>query len=627
MQRYKSVRQLGDGTYGSVIKAVNKQTGEVVAIKKMKRKFYNWDECMQLREIKSLKKLNHVNIVRLKEVIRENDELFFVFEYMESNLYQSVKDRDKMIPENKIRNIMFQVLQGLAYMHKHGFFHRDLKPENLLVTKDTVKLADFGLAREIRSRPPFTEYVSTRWYRAPEVLLRARNYNSPIDIWAAGAIMAELYLLRPLLPGSSEADQIFKICSIMGTPTAQTWPEGQRLATAMNFKFPSFVPTPLSNIIPHASEEALELLTEMLRYDPQKRPTAAQCLQHRYFQVGQGPLALQMPSGPGSSFSSATNSPPSVAVASTGGASAGGSVFHLNLAAVGAHAYGSGGSGNVAVSTSAAAAPNNIGGHSSSYSSNYSGVGNGAGNGSYRAMVGSSGAGPATTATATASASGGSGMSAVQVPPIAAPSATAISSNSTGLPSLSAPARLRGAISLGGGSGTTASVLPSSTATSSSSSAAATSSAVAILNSDLQHQQYQQNLPYSHHPSAASVASAMAGSLPSESRYLRQARYMPGPGTGASSAVGGGSGTGMAAQQQQQQQGFGATHGGLYSSTPASVFGGTSSVATQPRPPLLPPSGIGQQQQRFGGSLAMQSMQTAPPPPPPQGVSRRAYGL
>ena len=113
----------------------------------------------------------------LFQVIRENDTLYFVFEYMKENLYQMMKERydhgDKLFPENAIRNMMFQVLQGLAFMHKHGYFHRDMKPENLLCTgPDLVKIADFGLAREIRSRPPYTDYVSTRWYRAPEVLLR-----------------------------------------------------------------------------------------------------------------------------------------------------------------------------------------------------------------------------------------------------------------------------------------------------------------------------------------------------------------------------------------------------------------------------------------------------------------------
>ncbi|GFH24348.1 mitogen-activated protein kinase 7 [Haematococcus lacustris] len=125
---YKVVKQLGDGTYGTVWKAINRQSNEVVAIKKMKRKFYSWEECMNLREVKSLRKLNHPCIVKLKEVIRENDELFFVFEFLECNLHQLMKDRDKFLPESRIRNWCYQILQGLAYSHKHGFFHRDMKP-------------------------------------------------------------------------------------------------------------------------------------------------------------------------------------------------------------------------------------------------------------------------------------------------------------------------------------------------------------------------------------------------------------------------------------------------------------------------------------------------------------------
>nr|XP_020035686.1 serine/threonine-protein kinase ICK isoform X2 [Castor canadensis] len=287
MNRYTTIKQLGDGTYGSVLLGRSIESGELIAIKKMKRKFYSWEECMNLREVKSLKKLNHANVVKLKEVIRENDHLYFIFEYMKENLYQLIKERNKLFPESAIRNIMYQILQGLAFIHKHGFFHRDLKPENLLcMGPELVKIADFGLAREIRSRPPYTDYVSTRWYRAPEVLLRSTNYSSPIDVWAVGCIMAEVYTLRPLFPGASEIDTIFKICQVLGTPKKTDWPEGYQLSNAMHFHWPQCVPNNLKTLIPNASSEAIQLLRDLLQWDPKKRPTASQALRYPYFHIG-----------------------------------------------------------------------------------------------------------------------------------------------------------------------------------------------------------------------------------------------------------------------------------------------------------------------------------------------------
>eukprot|EP00932_Pfiesteria_piscicida_P019087 SRR837773.592.p1 GENE.SRR837773.592~~SRR837773.592.p1 ORF type:complete len:370 (-),score=132.49 SRR837773.592:14-1123(-) len=158
-----------------------------------------------------------------------------------------------------------------------------MKPENLLITGDIVKLADFGLAREIRARPPFTDYVSTRWYRAPEVLLRSTVYNSPIDIWALGGIMAELYTLRPLMPGSSESDQLYKTCSVLGTPTPQQWPEGQKLAAQIGFRFPQMVPTKFEVLVPQANADGVHLLVNSMQWDPAKRLSTGQMLQHPYF--------------------------------------------------------------------------------------------------------------------------------------------------------------------------------------------------------------------------------------------------------------------------------------------------------------------------------------------------------
>jgi len=281
MERYKILKVVGDGAYGLVYKALNKSSGEIVAIKKIKKKFNTWDECMSLREIKSLRKLSHPNIIKLKEVIRSNNELHLIFEYIEQNIYQLTKN--KSIDNQTIKSIIYQTLSGLLYMHKNGFFHRDMKPENILIQNDSLKIADFGLAREIRSKPPFTDYVSTRWYRAPEILLRSTSYNSPVDIFALGAIMAELYIGRPLFPGSNEHDQIAKVCSVLGTPSIEMWPEGYKLASKLGLSLPNFSPLDFQKVVPSAPPEAIDLMLKMMHFDPQKRFTAAECLEHEYF--------------------------------------------------------------------------------------------------------------------------------------------------------------------------------------------------------------------------------------------------------------------------------------------------------------------------------------------------------
>ena len=170
-------------------------------------------------------------------------------------------------------------------MHDHGFFHRDLKPENLLTKGDRIKIADFGLAREIRSRPPYTTYVSTRWYRAPEISLYSVQYNSPSDLWAVGCIMAELFTLEPLFPGQNEWDQLIRITNIRGTPTRQTWAEGLLLAAKVRWQFPQCPERPLGDIVPTASRDAIQLLDGLLCWDPARRPKASDALKHAFFGI------------------------------------------------------------------------------------------------------------------------------------------------------------------------------------------------------------------------------------------------------------------------------------------------------------------------------------------------------
>jgi len=286
MEKYKIIETVGDGTYGTVYKGINTKTNEFVAIKKMKKKYTDWDECLSLKEVQALLTLKHSNIVTLNELILQKNELNMIFEFIGQNLFEYAKNMNE-IPEYKIRNIAFQILQGLAYMHKNNFFHRDMKPENILISGDQVKLADFGLARDINSEPPFTDYVATRWYRSPEVILNSKVYSSPIDIFALGAIIAELYTGFPLFPGKEANDQMNKICEVLGTPNQSDWNEGYDLANQIHFKFPQFRGKKLKNIINRASENAINLLESMLCFNPSKRPSAVKCLQHPFFQCNE----------------------------------------------------------------------------------------------------------------------------------------------------------------------------------------------------------------------------------------------------------------------------------------------------------------------------------------------------
>ncbi|KAG8387256.1 hypothetical protein BUALT_Bualt02G0002500 [Buddleja alternifolia] len=307
MERYTILNELGDGTCGTVYKAVNNETLEIVAVKKMKRKYYYWEECVNLREVKSLRKLNHPNIIKLLEIVRQNNELFFIFEHMEHNLYQIMKDRQKSFSEEEIRALMSQVLQGLAHVHKHGYFHRDLKPENLLVTNNTIKIADFGLAREFTSMPPFTDYVSTRWYRAPEVLLQSSSYTPAVDMWAVGAILAELFTSCPIFPGESEIDQLYKICCVLGAPDWNAFPVATNISRLVDITHSEIIPADLSNIIPNASLEAIDLIKQLCSWDPLERPTADQCLQHPFFHV-----AKRVPRPPGDTLQLSLGSEPNL---------------------------------------------------------------------------------------------------------------------------------------------------------------------------------------------------------------------------------------------------------------------------------------------------------------------------
>lgn len=298
----------------------------------MKKTFESFSQCLELREVVFLRNLPaNPHLVPALDIFLDpyTKKLHIAMEYMEGNLYQLMKARDhKHIDNASVKSILFQIMQGLEHIHSHHFFHRDIKPENILVSTSahnepstafrrysalvtppstpptyTVKLADFGLARETHSKLPYTTYVSTRWYRAPEVLLRAGEYSAPVDIWAVGAMAVEVATLKPLFPGGNEVDQVWRICEIMGSPGnwynksgsrvgGGDWREGTRLAGKLGFSFPKMAPHSMETILqaPQWPRELAHFVTWCLMWDPKNRPTSTQAIAHDYFADAVDPL-------------------------------------------------------------------------------------------------------------------------------------------------------------------------------------------------------------------------------------------------------------------------------------------------------------------------------------------------
>ncbi|KAF5821425.1 putative protein-serine/threonine kinase CMGC-RCK family [Helianthus annuus] len=285
MDKYQKIDEVGRGLYGVVYKALNLHDGETVAIKKLYTRKYSVKDCKNIREINSLINLNnHANIVKLQEIINKQGIVFLVFEYMECSLYDRIINQTKPFSESEFRNMCFQILQGVAHIHRQGYVHRDLKPSNILVSKNAIKIGDFGFTRECSSHPPFTHNVTTPAYRALEVFLESLVYDIAVDIWAVGVIMAELFTLKPLFQGCSGADVMYKMCKVLGTPTETTWPGEIDLARKMKYQFPDgLFGYQFSTLLPNASADAVNLIASLLSWDPSMRPTAIDALQHPFF--------------------------------------------------------------------------------------------------------------------------------------------------------------------------------------------------------------------------------------------------------------------------------------------------------------------------------------------------------
>lgn len=286
MHKYKLLGKKGEGTFSEVLKAQDIKTNKLVAIKCMKNHFDSVEQVNRLREIQALRRLSpNANIIKLHEVLydRSTGRLALVFELMDMNIYEMIKGRRQYLADDKILHYMYQLMKGIDHMHRNGIFHRDIKPENVLVLNDSLKLADFGSCRGIYSKQPFTEYISTRWYRAPECLLTDGYYNYKMDVWGVGCVFFEVMSLYPLFPGNNELDQIHKIHNILGTPNPELLNKLKKHGSHMDFDFPPKQGTGITKLLPHASPDALDLMAKLLTYNPDERVSAKQALRHAYF--------------------------------------------------------------------------------------------------------------------------------------------------------------------------------------------------------------------------------------------------------------------------------------------------------------------------------------------------------
>ncbi|KAM2636481.1 hypothetical protein EV1_021107 [Malus domestica] len=295
VDEFERLNKIDEGTYGVVYRAMDKKTKEIVALKKVKmEKEREGFPLTSLREINILLSLHHPSIVDVKEVVVGSnlDSIFMVMEYMEHDLKALMETKKQPFSQSEVKCLMLQLLAGVKYLHDNWVLHRDLKTSNLLMNnRGELKICDFGLARQYGSPlKPYTHLVVTLWYRAPELLLGAKEYSTAIDMWSLGCIMAELLSKEPLFNGKTEFDQLDKIFKILGTPNETIWPGYSKLpGVKVNFvkhpynllrkKFPAtaFTGSPV------LSDAGFNLLNRLLTYDPEERITAGDALNHEWF--------------------------------------------------------------------------------------------------------------------------------------------------------------------------------------------------------------------------------------------------------------------------------------------------------------------------------------------------------
>jgi len=298
--KYQLIRPVGHGAYGVVISAQEKEANKKVAIKKITKAFEDAIDAKRiLREIKLMKKFSHENVVGILDLIAppttcsEFEDIYIVQDLMETDLHRIIYSRQPLTLEH-IQYFVYQILRGLKYIHSSNVIHRDLKPSNLLLNSNCdLKICDFGLARTLEdeqksdgnANAPLTEYVVTRWYRAPEIMLACQEYTKAIDVWSVGCIFAELLARSPLFPGEDYIAQLRLICDKLGKPSEKDldFVTSERARKFM-LSLPNKPPIPMGEIFATYKNErdALDLLRRMLEIHPVKRISVEEALEHPY---------------------------------------------------------------------------------------------------------------------------------------------------------------------------------------------------------------------------------------------------------------------------------------------------------------------------------------------------------
>ncbi|KAK8624390.1 hypothetical protein V6N13_065735 [Hibiscus sabdariffa] len=288
--KYVPIKPIGKGAYGIVCSSVNRETDDKVAIKKINNAFDNQVDALRtLRELKLLRHLRHENVIALKDVMMpihrsSFKDVYLVYELMDTDLHQIIKS-SQALSNDHCQYFLFQLLRGLKYLHSANILHRDLKPGNLLINANCdLKICDFGLARTSNTKGQFmTEYVVTRWYRAPELLLCCDNYGTSIDVWSVGCIFAELLGRKPIFPGTECLNQLKLIINMLGSQKEEDL-EFIDNPKARNYikSLPYSRGIPFSRLYPNAHPLAIDLLQKMLVFDPSKRIGVTEALQHPY---------------------------------------------------------------------------------------------------------------------------------------------------------------------------------------------------------------------------------------------------------------------------------------------------------------------------------------------------------